>query len=144
MEPGGDSESWAQAQTNQMRIADLCLEDLPDAELKARTGPTWASAPEEEVATELLFGYLATFVSSKYTIEPGRCNAGKMLGIKTALAVFSGVLNQSAQRFSSSSRPETQVTPLLGARTHGGGGRSSLQSSAPPTRARAHHAVLAH
>ena len=42
MEPGGDSESWAQAQTNQMRIADLCLEDLPDAELKARTGPTWA------------------------------------------------------------------------------------------------------
>ena len=140
MEPGGESESWAQAQANQMRIADLCLEDLSDAELKARTGSVWNNTPEDVVCTELMFGYLATFVSSKYTIEANRRNAGKMLGIKTALGIFSGVLNQTQRRFSASSVGETQVRYALCTLRAGGDLRApAVPAHAPSARARKQH-----
>ena len=111
MRPGGDSDGWAQAKENQVRIVELFLADAQtDAELKKQAGTTtWGDVPESVACSEYFFGHYATYLAQTYIIPPKVRNAGKKLKLKTALGLWSGLINQLQTMYATSDRKETQV-----------------------------------
>jgi hypothetical protein len=111
--PGGDSSSWAAAKENQIRIVELFLSHAQtDAALKEQAGLVWASIPEEVVCSQSFFQHYATFLASTYSIPKGVRNAGKKLKLKTALGLWSGLINQLQTMHGASELRPTQVRRL--------------------------------
>ena len=96
----GDSENWVGAQNNQIRIGDLFLKWLPDADLKKQIGGrSWVQLPEEVACRQPLYSWLGTYLIDHYIIEKPYRNAGEHFRVKPALNVWNGLLNQVRQRF---------------------------------------------
>jgi len=109
--PEADSLRWAQGKANQVRIGNLFLSNAATAnpELATKWGSDWARIAEEHMTAPELWAHLADFIVHVYTIEDGSVNAGKHLGVDTAVGVWGGLLNQAKTRFSSSASDQTRV-----------------------------------
>ena len=133
LEPGGDSESWLSQQANQIKIFEQCIEQLQDAELKARCGSgKWDNIPPSVLCSKEIHQAHAAFLAHKYTIPKGRKNEGKKLGKKTALGVFGGIINQAYRRcISDISEPSREAKVCGGsARSRGGAHRAPRSTRA--------------
>ena len=111
MQGGGESESWVQQTKNQLRVADLFLKHINDttSALATKWGDDWTKVPEEYAASEEIFGHLATFLVETYRIDKNSpIRAGEKLGKRSAVAIWSGLLQQNYKRFAKTQRQETR------------------------------------
>ena len=111
MQGGGESESWVQQTKNQLRVADLFLKHINDttSALATKWGDDWTKVPEEYAASEEIFGHLATFLVETYRIDKNSpIRPGEKLGKRSAVAIWSGLLQQNFKRFSKTQRQETR------------------------------------
>ena len=109
----GDSPSWCQSQANQVRVGNMFLAHTASTskELSAKWGLKWEEIPEEHACTTELFGHLASYLISVYRIDKSSSiRPGQLVGKKTGVALWSGLLNLSKKRFSHSQRPQTKVS----------------------------------
>ena len=75
----------------------------------ANWGDDIMAVPEKEVATELFFGLLSTYLATVYVIPKGNVNADQGLDNQTAEIYFNGILNQTRERLKKSEEPQTKV-----------------------------------
>lgn len=115
MAPEADSKRWAAGKANQVRIANIFLANAATAnpDLSAKWSTDWAKVPEEVLTDFEIWQHLSDFLVNVYEIEEGHLNAGKKLGIDTAIGVWGGLINQTKTRFSSSKSDQTQVCCLV-------------------------------
>ena len=112
MQAGGDSESWAGAKENQRTIFKQFLtHSATPSELRLKWGDSLEGLPEEDACSPDIYAYFATFIESVYLIPAGRKNAGKHLEVKSAVAVWSGIINQTQAIWSHKCSPEHKVRP---------------------------------
>ena len=111
MTPQGGSIDWAKGQANQQRILASFLLWMNEvcADESEQWGLTWEAVPEAELCTEKFFGIFAQYLLETYLIPNGCKNAGKLLDSASAIAVWSGAINQTRLRFSKSTRQQTQA-----------------------------------
>ena len=95
----GSSEAWVQSKANHLRIANKFLAEVSDAALKAKWGDDWDKVPEEHACSVDLYNLLGDYLASVYIIEGSHTNAGQKLGAKTAIGVWSALINRSKERF---------------------------------------------
>ena len=116
MVPGGDTESWEASKGNHLAIANKCLADpimlaMLSESLKAKVVAAdykWDKLPEEVVCSMDIYGIIGTYLGSHYVSTVG-ANKRKILGAKTALAVFGGIIQQSELKWSSRCSAEHKV-----------------------------------
>ena len=95
----------------QLRIANTFLESVSDQALKDKWGLDWEKVPEEHACSPEIYQALASYLCQEYLIEGTHKNAGQKLGPKTAIGVWSALINRSKDRYDSrTANPETQVS----------------------------------
>ena len=105
MQAAGAAKATKDGKAAQLKIANKCLEWLPDKELQAAAGPDWGKIPENIVCATLLWRYLATFLSEVYEIDSGKRNAGEHK--KNIKATWSNLFHEASLRFNSADSPDT-------------------------------------
>ena len=110
MAAGGESESWMAAKENQLAIFAkfLACPQLAE-ELRTRWGVSLEDLDEETACSPEVYAHFSTFLCDHYTIEKGRRNAGQHLNAKSAVAVWSGVLNQAHTMWYTKASAENKV-----------------------------------
>ena len=113
----GNSDSWESSnEANQFRIANKFLEAeaVSDEALKDKWGLDWEKVPEEHACSPEIYQALASYLCQEYIIEGAHKNSGQKLGPKTALGVWSALINRSKDRFKApTTGPEALVTSAL-------------------------------
>jgi len=110
----GNSDSWESSKANQFRIANKFLEAVSDDALKDKWGLDWEKLPEEHACSPEIYQALAGYLCQEYIIEGAHKNSGQKLGPKTALGVWSALINRSKDRFKApTTGPEALVTSAL-------------------------------
>ena len=95
----GNSDSWENSKANQVRIANKFLNAVSDKALKGKWGLDWDKVPEECACSPEIYQSLASYLCQEYTIEGTHKNSGQKLGAKTAIGVWSALINRSKDRF---------------------------------------------
>ena len=107
----GTSDSWESSKVNQLRIANKFLESVSDQALIDKWGFDWDKVPEEHACSPEIYQALAGYLSQEYHIEGTHKNSGQKLGPKTAIGVWSALINRSKDRFDSrTANPDMQVS----------------------------------
>ena len=107
MESGGSSVGWVATLGNQQKVGDMFLAYIKEAspELGGKWGAEWSEVPENYAAAQGIFAHLATYLVNEY-VSP---LTSKHLEIPSALAIWSGLLQQNKKRFGKSSVETTKV-----------------------------------
>ena len=106
----GTSDSWESSKVNQLRIPNKFLESVSDQSLKDKWGLDWEKVSEKHACSPEIYQSLASYLCQEYTIEGTHKNSGQKLGPKTAIGVWSALINRSKDRFDSrTANLETQV-----------------------------------
>ena len=95
----GTSDAWENSKANQLRIGNKFLDAVSEQALKAKWGLVWEKVPEEYACSPELYNALASYLSQEYIIEARHKNSGQKLGAKTAIGVWSALINRSKDRF---------------------------------------------
>ena len=90
-------ESWMQTLSNQQNIGDMFLAYIKEAspELGGKWGAEWSEVPENYAAAQEIFAHFATYLVNVYVYG----SLSKHLEIPSALAIWSGLLQQNKKRF---------------------------------------------
>ena len=108
MTAGGDSRAWrgwSGSKANHVRIGTSFLEYSQNDKWVL----VWTEVPEKEMCCENFFGSLAIFLSEIYVIDEKDRNGGQRLHSKTAVGVWSGLIDQAKHRFCKSTNATTQA-----------------------------------
>eukprot|EP00966_Prymnesium_polylepis_P270664 6253067-Prymnesium_polylepis.2 len=115
----GASATWTKELANHVNVGNAFLTYLGkhDAELGFHYGTKWDDVPEEQMCTQELFGYLATYLAETHRIEVGNRNAGRLFDKGTADTVWGGLIQNAKKRFGKSKNDATKMgaapLPLL-------------------------------
>ena len=111
----GDSVDWENGKKNHKRIGTLFLEHSQNSEW----GQVWDDVPEAELCKQSFWGSFATYLVAIYRISlQAQRNPGKPLASASAAGVWSGLIEDTKNRFSESSLPQMKArTPRRTPRT---------------------------
>ena len=104
---GGSSAGWVATLSNQQNVGDMFLAYIKEAspELGGKWGAEWSEVPENYAASQELFAHFATYLVNVYVYG----SQSKHLEIPSALAIWSGLLQQNKKRLGKSSVQATKV-----------------------------------
>ena len=93
--------------SNQQNVGDMFLAYIKEAspELGGKWGAEWSEVPEKYAAAQEIFAHLATYLVKEYVYG----SQSKHMEIPSALAIWSGLLQQNKKRFGKSSVETTKV-----------------------------------
>ena len=107
MDAKGVSKATKEAKANHMRIANACLEWLPDDDLKMRAGADWAKIPLAVIADRFIWRYLGTFLSEVYEIDSSKKNPGGHM--KNIEQLWSNLFHEASLRLAVAADAEAKA-----------------------------------
>ena len=105
MPPAKISDDWVKGKANHKRIGTCFLAHAQNPKWEE----IWDEVPEAEMREQLFWGSFTTYLIEIYLIAAGQKNAGKNLSSRTAVYVWSGLIDDMKYRFAKSTSPQTKA-----------------------------------